>query len=62
MPATTVYAKYALSPIPAESTNGRFAKNAMQKDATADANAVAVKIAPASMPVVPRMLGFTARI
>ena len=62
MPRTTVYAKYALSPIPADSTNGRFARNAMQNDAIAEANAVAVKIAPESMPVAPRMLGLTARI
>ena len=34
----------------------------MQNDAIADANAVAVKIAPESMPVAPRTLGLTARI
>ena len=48
--------------MPAERTKGRFAKKAIQNDAIADARAVAVNMAPVSIPVLPRMLGLTARI
>ena len=39
-----------------------MANSAIQKEPIADASAVAVKIAPVSIPVAPRMLGLTARI
>ena len=48
--------------MPALSTNGMFAKNAIKNVANAEASAVAVKIAPVSMPDAPRIIGLTARI
>ena len=62
MPMTTVNAKYAFSPIAAESASGIFARSAMQSVPSADESAVAVKTAPASMPAMPRMFGLTARM
>ena len=58
----TVKAKYALSPIPADRTNGRLATRPIMTDASADASAVAVKTAPESIPEADRIPGLTARI
>ena len=48
--------------MPAERTNGIFARSAIQKVANAEASAVAVKIAPVSMPDAPKIIGLTAKI
>ena len=48
--------------MPALNTNGMFARNAIKNVAKADANAVAVKIAPVSMPDAPRIIGLTAKM
>ena len=45
-----------------ESAKGRLAMNAMRNMAIAEASAVAVNTEPASIPVAPSTLGFTARI
>ena len=57
-----VYAKYAFKPKPADNANGLLEKAAIQKQATAEATAVAVKMAPASIPLALRIDGFNARM
>ena len=54
-------AKKAFSPILGAWAQGNFARKASRKVAMAEAMAVAVKRAPLSIPVVARMVGFTAR-
>ena len=59
----TVYAKYALSPRPADKANGRFAIKAIHIVPINDAKHVAIRIASLSMPVPSlKMFGFTAKI
>ncbi|CUP70916.1 Uncharacterised protein [Segatella copri] len=55
-------AKKAFSPILGAWAKGNFAMKASRKVAMAEAIAVAVKRAPLSIPVVARMVGFTARM
>ncbi len=62
IPSTTVNAKNAFSPIPGARANGRFAVKAITRVAIADERAVAVKIAPKSIPVSLKKSGFTMRI
>ena len=59
-----MYVKNALSPIPAESANGRFATRPMTRVATAEVIAVAAKTLPNASPVpgVARIPGLTARM
>ena len=61
-PRTTVYARYALRPIPAERAKGRFAHIAMRAVPIKDAIQVARRTAVLSIPAAERMLGFTARM
>ena len=62
MPCTSVKAKNAFSAMLGACANGSLAIKARSRVAIAEARAVAVKTAPLSIPVVPRMDGFTARI
>ena len=57
-----MYAKYAFRPRPADNANGVFEKAAIAKQAIADATAVAVRIAPGSIPDALKIDGFRARI
>jgi hypothetical protein len=61
-PSTTVYARNALRPIPAERAKGKFAHKAIQAVPTKDARQVARSTAVVSIPASPRMLGLTARM
>ena len=58
-----MYAKYALSPRPADKANGRFAINAIHIVPINEAKHVAIRMASLSI-FVPslKMFGFTARI
>jgi len=62
IPSTTVNAKNALRPIPGASANGSFAYNPITNVANREDNAVAVKIAPKSIPVSDKINGLTIKI
>ena len=57
-----VYAKYAFNPRPADNANGIFENAAIAKQAIAEATAVAVRIAPASIPDALKIDGFRAKM
>lgn len=62
IPNTTEYVKNAFSPMPGASPIGKFARSPIMIDPNAAARAVAMKTAPRSMPVSPRIEGLTAKI
>ena len=59
---TTVNAKNAFNPIPEAKANGKFAINPIKKHPTAAPKQVAVTNAPASIPVLESIFGFTTMI
>ena len=56
---TTVKAKNAFRPMPGAMPTGKLAASAITAEPSAAARQVATNTAPASMPVVPRISGFT---